>query len=321
LIFVASLFLVFTNAITYQVIKAWTGGATSCSGGYQGLVVVNASVTCTSAVCACTSSGCSTVECLTSIPADPANAVVAAQYSDATCSSGIVSFYAAATNGACFPGTANFTTSGSYNCANGQFSQNSYTNGGCTGTPSSVTGPFALSGTVCASGLYFRCPSATCFHKDTVVNYHDKKVSFETLKDETAEVPCTIPHVYQTEGVKITTTCEGVLRLTHEHLVMTENGWKAAGLLQVGDKLYSKVHSSTSDCEVTHLETEKHQEYFALNCEDSDVEANGYWVSTFGIQHRIPAMWMKAMSKVVGIKRASQIGDFIATKLNHWGFI
>lgn len=44
-----------------------------------------------------------------------------------------------------------------------------------------------------------------------------------------------------------------MLRLTHEHLVMTQDGWKKAGLIQAGDKVYSKVHSHEDECKVTQV--------------------------------------------------------------------
>jgi hypothetical protein len=103
---------------------------------------------------------------------------------------------------------------------------------------------------------------------------------------------------------------------------MTPGGWKKAGDLNIGDRLFSKVHSEEeADCEITHMETELKQQYFGLNCENSHVEANGYWVSTFGITHNIPAAWMKILTRVVGVKAASRAGDYFNALLSRWNLI
>jgi hypothetical protein len=102
---------------------------------------------------------------------------------------------------------------------------------------------------------------------------------------------------------------------------MTPVGWVQAGDLKVGDKLFSQIHSETADCEITAVEVEKNQKYFGLNCANSEVKANGYWVSTFGDVHTLPAAWMKAMSAVVGVHKASAWGDCIANFLYGWGVL
>jgi len=134
-----------------------------------------------------------------------------------------------------------------------------------------------------------------------------------------SDSPCNIPHEFQASGVKVTTTCPGVLRLTAEHLVMTPEGFKAAGELLAGDRLYSKVHGDVADCTVISVESEVSGKYYGLNCEDGHVEADGYWVSTFGVQHTIPNAWMKVASKFIGVRYASHLGDRIASALKYWG--
>jgi hypothetical protein len=49
-----------------------------------------------------------------------------------------------------------------------------------------------------------------------------KKLTYDDFK--ASDSPCNIPHEFQSSGVKITTTCPGVLQLTAEHLVMTSEG-------------------------------------------------------------------------------------------------
>jgi len=195
----------------------------------------------------------------------------------------------------------------------------------CTGTPI-VVGPTPLTP---ACSIYFSqsqlsfCPSvptaptgggSSCFHRDTIIRYQNLEVTLKSLLDGSSNVPCVVPHHFSSlSGVKISTTCAGVLRLTPEHLVMTSSGWKMAGHLKVDDIIFSKLHNSeTGKCQITQIEMETNQEYFGLNCEDSHVLADGYWVSTFGNYHNVPAFWMKYASRVIGIVHASKLGDFVA---------
>lgn len=136
-------------------------------------------------------------------------------------------------------------------------------------------------------------------------------------------------------GVKIGTSCGPSLRLTPEHLVYTQNGLVAAGHVSVGDTLFQG--EKEIPCQVTSvfgnflfqflslvvtlLVGESNQKYFGLNCEESVVFSNGYKVSTFGIYHDIPALWMKYSSKLIGILPASRIGDGVASFLSSLGFI
>jgi hypothetical protein len=102
---------------------------------------------------------------------------------------------------------------------------------------------------------------------------------------------------------------------------MTSEGWIEAGNLKKGSQLFSQLNGETADCEVTSVETELKQHYFGLNCYESNVLADGYWVSTFGGQHRIPAAWMKVGGSVLGIHRASAWGDAIVQTLEGWGLL
>jgi len=98
--------------------------------------------------------------------------------------------------------------------------------------------------------------------------------------------------------------------VTDEHLVYTQNGLVMASTVKVGDFLYQDKHQKKT-CQVVTAETEKDQSYFALNCEESVVLADGYKVSTFGLTHDLPAIWMKYASKVIGIERAAGWGDVL----------
>lgn len=61
------------------------------------------------------------------------------------------------------------------------------------------------------------------------------------------------------------------------------------------------------------------RQYFGLNCVDSDVLSNGLKVSTFGVNHAVPAAWMHWASKVVGIEAASRVGDKFVQLLHGFG--
>jgi len=158
---------------------------------------------------------------------------------------------------------------------------------------------------------------AVCFHEDTAIIYQGNSYTMSDLKNSHL---CAIPHIVKSNGVKISSTCPGHLRLTHNHLVYTHDGLVAAGTIKVGDFLFSDMNEKVP-CEVTKVEQEYAQTYFGLNCEDSDVLASGYKTSTFGIFHAVPAMWMKYGSKVLGIHSASALGDSVASLLSTFGFI
>jgi hypothetical protein len=312
-----------TPVARYQIVLTWPAGTVNCAGTHSGFAATNfgGGSFCTPLGCSCQSNiGCTQIFCnQTTLPNNPPNPIVSAQYASGTSCSGVVTFYTAVTSGTCGVSSVSSNTSVKFIC-DGQFYQQTWNNNGqCSGTPSSQTTPVSFSGSYCNQGFYISCP-ALCFHKDTNINYNGQEISYKSLKASKDPV-CSIPHVVTANGVKITTTCPGELRVTHEHLVMTIEGWKEAGSLSRGQFLYSKVGDDSPLCEITQIEIERDQEYFGLNCEDSDVEANGYWVSTFGKVHRLPSVWMKIASKIVGVQRASSIGDRVASYLIDWGLL
>ena len=132
---------------------------------------------------------------------------------------------------------------------------------------------------------------------------------------------CIVPHVVAAHGLAIEAICKPhsvpikrVLRLTEDHLVFTANGLKTADSLVVGDSLFGDLEEKIQ-CKVVSINRETNQRYFGLNCLDSEVLATGIKTSTFGLYHTIPAFWMKHVSKVFGIERASRWGDIIADLL------
>jgi len=224
----------------------------------------------------------------------------------------------------------NFTGSSKIGCGSSVSYQQWISSTTCSGTPSSNFS-YQASGSLCLVGsqlggpnsLFVGCSSGgggnVCFHKDTEISYKGQKLRLSQLKESKV---CAIPHVVTSNGLKISTTCDGQLRLTAEHLVMTPDGWKKAIQLSTEDYLYSQIHgNSDSLCKITRIELEQNEEYFGLNCEESNVIANGYWVSTFGKTHHIPSLWMSVVSKFVGIHKASSWGDVIANKLYDWGLV
>lgn len=152
-----------------------------------------------------------------------------------------------------------------------------------------------------------------CFHEDTQIVYNGVQMTLNDIQASSSPL-CSVPHVIKADGVKISTTCSGSLRLTNEHLVYTQEGLKTAGSIKKGDVLFADMDEKQT-CEVVQVEREIAQTYFGLNCEDSEVLADGYKTSTFGIFHAVPAMWMKYASKVIGVKYASQLGDVFANTL------
>jgi hypothetical protein len=127
-----------------------------------------------------------------------------------------------------------------------------------------------------------------------------------------ADSPCFVPHIIHASGVKLSTACSNTmpLRLSGEHLVWTPTGYVQADSLKVGDFLYDQENNQ---CEINLVESELNQEYYGLNCEDSEVLADGWKVSTFGITHNVPSLWMKFSSKLFGVKLSSLIGDRFAS--------
>jgi len=98
-------------------------------------------------------------------------------------------------------------------------------------------------------------------------------------------------------------------------LLFTNHGLKPAESLVAGqDTLFADL-AETKSCVVLHIVRQEHehpQQYFGLNCLESEVLANGLKASTFERLHTLPAWWMSAFGRFFGIKHASAIGDFLA---------
>lgn len=209
----------------------------------------------------------------------------------------------------------------------------------------------------CLSGDCAAVVASTCFHQETIVNYEGKDYSLADFKN--GLVPqCHVPHVVRvSNGVRITASCplvqsspdmqssaatttmttttgkeeskELVLRLTNDHLVYVSRGLlpdvmtelRAASTVRAGDIVYQDL-AQTSPCQVTQVTQETgDQAYFGLNCEESNVLANGIKTSTFGLYHTIPALWMKYASRWLGIERASRFGDAVVNLLSKMNFL
>lgn len=162
--------------------------------------------------------------------------------------------------------------------------------------------------------------SGSCFHTDTVITYEGKNKVLAELENS---ADCAVPHRVLATGTTITARCgteTKVLRLTSNHLVYTQRGLQPAGELLVGkDEVYADI-KETQACTLVKVEKDTHQqEFFGLNCYSSSVLASGIKTSTFEKLHSVPAFWMQIVGKVLGIKRASSIGDHIEkilSKLN-----
>ena len=92
-----------------------------------------------------------------------------------------------------------------------------------------------------------------------------------------------------------------------------------------GDTVFTSMDETTTcalTCAVKSVMHEsRNQRYFGLNCLESVVLADGVKTSTFGRLHAVPAAWMKYAGSMIGIHRASAIGDAIATILAKIGVI
>lgn len=160
--------------------------------------------------------------------------------------------------------------------------------------------------------------STTCFHESTVISYKGKDYPLSSLpKDE-----CRVPHIVTANGLAIEIDCDKsqkntLLRLTPDHLVFGSKGLVPASSLSVGDIVFSDLEEKEegSSCRVKSIAHESGERYFGLNCRESVVLANGIKTSTFGRYHTIPSLWMKCISAIFGVERASLIGDWIASSL------
>lgn len=154
------------------------------------------------------------------------------------------------------------------------------------------------------------------FHADSLITYKGATYTRATLGQLKGE--CAIPHdIPAASGVAVHTICSRKpLRVTLDHLVYTSRGLLAAGSVRAGDTLFADLAES-HPCTVTSVERESGA-YFGLNCRESVVLADGIKTSTFGNYHHVPALWMRLVGGVLGIERASAIGDRIAQTLAGW---
>jgi hypothetical protein len=154
-----------------------------------------------------------------------------------------------------------------------------------------------------------------------VITYKGANFKLSELKKEHPE--CVVPHVVSTNGVRVETTDGHIVRLTGDHLVYTSTGLVQASHLKPGQLLFTTLpdnkkadnNNDKQTTRVVRVTPEQDQRYFGLNCLDSVVLANGIRVSTFGKYHLIPTMWMRFAGQIVGVRRASAIGDTFAQLL------
>jgi hypothetical protein len=130
-----------------------------------------------------------------------------------------------------------------------------------------------------------------------------------------------VPHVTRANGVVI--TCgDNVLRVTSDHLIYTQRGLVAGANIVAGDRLFTSEDGDHSFCVVTSIVGEYAQSYFGLNCAaNSVVLANGIRSSSFGTLHILPSLWMYYGSMLLGLRRASELGDWIVNliaAMNLW---
>ena len=166
--------------------------------------------------------------------------------------------------------------------------------------------------------------SSPCFHEDTLITYAGKEHSLEEIRAHLYQ-ECSIPHIVRTYGVIVTAECgseEKTLKLTDGHLVYTQRGLQAAADLKPArDTLYADLAESVK-CQVVSVTKEQQEhDYFGLNCLNSQVLASGLKASTFEKLHSVPSFWMHVMGRILGIKRASQLGDYIAKMVQQMNLI
>jgi len=213
------------------------------------------------------------------------------------------------------------TTSKIANCYGNQISGNIFANINCQGTPVFVqNGTGGCAPLLEVPGQYSNIAcGGSCFHEETVLKYKEETLTLDSLK-QNKHASCHSPHTYYTEGVKVSTNCNNTLRLTKDHLVYTQRGLIQAGLVVRGDRLF-KDERETASCFVERVESEGFSNYFALNCEESVVLADGYKTSTFGTTHLVPSLWMKYISKFIGVRAASILGDYLVSTLKNWNIL
>jgi len=182
--------------------------------------------------------------------------------------------------------------------------------------------------------------ATTCFHEDTIITYNNTQYTLNDLHTG-KNLNCYIPHVVHNGGYAIQATCnfgqkqtEKLLRLTGDHLVYAKiqsrefeskkykslSELVAISDLNIGDTVFADLEEKI-ECQINSIWKQFSQKYFGLNCLESIVLADGIKTSTFGNYHRIPELWMSHAGGLMGIKRASIIGDHISAILFKVGLL
>jgi len=309
----------------YQLAATYKSTDTTC----QNMEYYSATTTsvCTGNVsCVCAAGyGCYSVSCVTTLPGTLSYTFDV--YDTSGCPSSGLTSRASYSGGGCIQIEPNLyyksTCAGGQYCYGGQFSDSN-----CLNVINSQNAKCATvyAGCYGSNGYYGRISgcgagSLACFEKETVITYEKQNMTLKSLLEKKHK-ECVVPHVVDNSGLKITTNCKDALplRLTTEHLVWTPTGFVRADSLKVGDTLTREIDSVEEKCTIQTIEIED-SKYFGLNCEKSEVLANGFKTSTFGVTHTAPATWMKWASKVIGVSKASWLGDSIVKALNKIGFL
>lgn len=155
-----------------------------------------------------------------------------------------------------------------------------------------------------------------CFHESTIISYKGKELSLKALQNQ-KEPECEIPHVLESQGVVIEALCEGkerkVLKVTSGHLLYTQRGLQKAADILTNDKVFADMEERKECSVISNKIDHNKSKYFGLNCHNSAVLASGIKSSTFEKIHSVPSFWMSVVGRILGIKRATFIGDYIAT--------
>ena len=204
---------------------------------------------------------------------------------------------------------------------------NAFSNPGCAGFPTTIQSLKTLnicqaSTNVPGNTIFIRgCEGRDCFHQGTKIEYKGRELSILDL-DLGSEEECTIPHIVESTGMKLKADCgseeiERILIATPGHLVYTkERGMVAMKDLTTSDVVFGDEEEK-KECRVVSVERETESaKYFGLNCHKSVVLASGVKCSTFERLHTVPSFWMSILSKIVGVKRASALGDYIEKTLH-----
>ncbi len=167
-----------------------------------------------------------------------------------------------------------------------------------------------------ACGFDFAClrGGTQCFHQSSSISYRGRQYTFANVE---SSGECRIPHTVISDGLRLETTCGGSpLRLTPDHLVYAKllhgDGFVPASSLNAGDTVFADLLRQRP-CQILSVSRESGQQYFGLNCLESIVVADNVLVSTFGKYHKLPSLFMSYAGHLMGIDRASKVGDAIAS--------